>query len=156
MTADFSNLTALAVTKDDTADLTLYTVVGEPILTVRPAGEANKPYFNHLLKHTGKYARRLKASKISATMLAENRDEDRALFPKFVIVNWNKRPPIDAAGKSAPFNEENCVAFIKALPDDVFDEVRDFATNMENFRDDDFDTEAVAKNSQSGSSGTSE
>lgn len=156
MTADFSNITALAVTKDHTTDFTMYTVVGEPILTLKPAGEANKPYFNALLKKTGKYARRLKASKINAAMLAENRDEDRALFPKYVIEGWSKRPPIDATGKPAPFSEENCIAFVEALPNDVFDEMRDHAAGMENFRDDDFDTEAVAKNLQSGSSGTSE
>jgi hypothetical protein len=143
MSNDFSHLRVLEV-RDKTAKCTLYHVKGEPFLVVRPATEANKPYFNAVLKRTRKNVRAVQAGAISQAMIAENRDEDRELFPKHVIVDWGN--VTDSAGEPVPFSPEACTQFIEALPDWLFDEVRNFAGNSANFAGEVIDATGKAGN----------
>ena len=67
-----------------------------PWIEVRPVGEVNRPYINAVLAQQAKNRRRLTKGKIDARMLEENRDQDRELYPKFVLTgNW-------AAGSTTP------------------------------------------------------
>ena len=85
--ADFSHLKALEVSADKTSRYTIHqiTVNGKtPTLIVAPATEANKPYFNALLKRSGKSTRAVRAGMVSAGMIDETREEDRELYPRLV------------------------------------------------------------------------
>jgi len=140
---DFSHLKNLDV-KDKTARYTIHQIAGTPVLIIKPATEANKPYFNAVLKKSRRNVRALKAGAINQVMIAENREQDRDLFPKFVVTGWEDLS--DAKGKPVEFNRENCEAFLRALPDWIFDEVRDFAGNSVNFTEDMPDVEVKSGN----------
>ncbi len=143
---DFSHLKELEVTAEKTARYTLHqiTVNGKsPTLIVAPATEANKPYFNRLLKRAGKSARQVRAGAISANMLDENREEDKELYPKFVVKGWEDM--IDAKGADTTFSVSICAEFLNALPAWLFDDCRNFCGNPANFTDI-MDVEINAKN----------
>ena len=116
------------------ATLTMYQIRGEPTLTLKPASEANKGYYTPLIKRNSRNSRRIAAGKVNAKMLKQSRDEDRELFSKFVVTDW--ADVMDSAGEAVEFSKENCYDFLKALPDWLFDEVRQFASEPENFIED--------------------
>ena len=144
--ADFSHLQELDVSAETTAEFTLHqiTVNGKtPTLIVAPATEANKPYFNALLKRAGKTARQVKAGAVNAGMIEENREEDKELYPKHVIKGW--KDVVDATGEDTKFSAKDCEAFVAALPNWLFDEVRNFCGNPASFAEV-LDVEVSAKN----------
>ncbi len=132
--ADFSHLNVLEVTQDKTARYTLHqiTVNGKtPTLIVAPATEANRPYFNALLKRAGKSAKAIRAGAINAGMVEDNRDEDKDLYPRFIIQGWEDM--IDATGKDTAFSKTECVDFLDQLPSWIFDDLRQFCGNPANY-----------------------
>jgi len=136
---DFSQVQQQAVPADATAQYKMYgiSINGKhPTLTVKPANEINKPYFNARLKKTAPRIRSMRAGNaIDAAMLEETRNEDRELFPKYVVTGWaDVCDPENPEG--TPFNQSNCADFINALPDDQFDDLRQFCENTFNFRPD--------------------
>lgn len=136
---DFSHLQDLQVSADKTAEFTFFAIKGEPVLTVAPATEANKPYFNAILKRTRSTARRMKASGgLNAALLAQNRMEDCELYSKFIVRGWSKVQ--DKAGKAVPFSAEACLEFLKAIPSYMLDELRNFCAEQSNFLDEDEST----------------
>jgi hypothetical protein len=121
-----------------TAKITLYQIADEPYLLVAHAGETNKPYFNSLMKRARNNLRRARARSVDAAALAENRAEDRRLYPKHIIKGWGcvKLGPgqiTDSKGNGWAFSEENVQKFLEKLPDWLFDEVREFAAQEMNF-----------------------
>ena len=141
---DFSHLKQLEVTRNKTAELTMYEIVGEPTIVLAPATEGNKPYFNALLRRTGKNVKRVARGGLNAGVISENRDEDRELFPAHVIQGW--RGVRDAAGEEVEFSRDECAQWLQALPDYLFDRVREFAGDHSNFVDEVVDGEDTAKN----------
>ena len=145
--ADFSHLKALEVSSEKTARYTLHqiTVNGKtPTLIVAPATEANKPYFNALLKRAGKISSALRAGSINAGMIEQNREEDSALYPLHVVKGWEDM--IDGkTGKGVNFSKEECANFLSELPDWLFDDLRTFCGNPANFAEL-MDVEINAKN----------
>lgn len=139
----FDYLKALEV-KSQTARFTIYQIVDEPVLIMKPATEANKPYFNAVLKRSRRNIRAVQSGSLSTALIAENRAEDRDLFPKFVVVDWDKVK--DSAGEIVPFSQENCADFLEALPDWIFDEIRNFAGNSVNFVGEAIDAQGKAGN----------
>lgn len=156
---DFSHLN---VSNGRTAKLVMHQIsVGgnTPYLVLKPATDATKAYYNHVLKRSGKNARQVAAGAINAGMIEENRKEDRELYPLHIIIGWGyededgtDHPGVmpDAEGADTKFSPDACRDFINALPNWLFDDVRQFAGNPLNFVDDGFDPEVAAKNSQSG------
>lgn len=131
--ADFSHLGQLDVGAS-TADFTIHqiTIDGKsPTLILKPATEANKGYFNVLLKRAGKSARKVRAGSINSGLVEENRDEDRDLYPKFIVVGW--KDVLDVNGVEVDFNLEDCIKFLAQLPNWVFDDIRNFAGDPSNF-----------------------
>lgn len=126
-----------------TATMTMYNVVGEPKLTGVYAGEANKRYFNEMLRRAEQLAKR--KAKVSVELIKEQRDRDRELFPKFVLTAWSD--VTDVNGVVIAFSATECEAFLKALDDEQFDEVREFFKDVSNFREI-MNPEIVAGNSQ--------
>lgn len=151
--ADFGFVRQQAVSDGATARFTLYGIqmpTGDnPVLVGRYAGEANRPYYNALLKRQAKRVQAtqaaLRANAVTPEMIALNRDDDRELFPRFVLTGWEN--VCDAKGKPVAFSEENARDFLEALPNEDFDEVRGFFSNRSQFRQADAITaeEAVAE-----------
>lgn len=141
---DFSHLSNLEVKGSKLADFELSRLEGYPVLTMAPATEANKPYFNAMMKEGQKAFKRVKHGGVTAAALSESRKLSRKLFPRFVIKSWTG--VVDLKGNEVPFSKEACEDFLKALPDYIFDEVRDFAGEISNFLDEPLDVEDTAKN----------
>lgn len=139
----FANLKKLDIDSKKTSIYTIVEITGSPKLIVKPATEVNKPYYNQILKRAKRNSRSIQAGGINSDMLESNRDEDRALFPKYVITGWENVN--NDEGKAVDFNEANCKAFLEALPDWIFDGVRDYCASPSNFLDIP-DAEEVAKN----------
>jgi hypothetical protein len=134
MANKFGHLKQLDVKSDSTADMTLHQIeVNDvsPTLVVRPATDANKPYFNALLKRSGRNMRQVQSGKITAGLIEDNREEDKVLFPKHVVVGW--KDMLDEKGKEIPFTEADCQDFVESLPNWLFDDICQFAKNPQNF-----------------------
>lgn len=148
MALDFSYLEGLDITAESTAEFPIHqvSVNGKtPVLILASATSANKPYYNAFLKNIGGRVRAVRSGVLNASMMDENRDLDRELYPRHVVKGW--RDVSDASGKIAPFNQANCKNFMDKLPDLVFDEVRDFAANSASHTGTvEVDVEATAKN----------
>jgi len=143
---DFANLKVLEVKAERTAAFTIYQIEGEPVLHMAPATEANKPYFNALLKRSKRNQRRINSGNFTSGMIKENRDNDRELYPQFVVRGWDR--VVDAKGEAVKPTQENVVDYLKALPDWLFDEARAFATDPQNYVGDIVDAEDLSGNSQ--------
>lgn len=121
-----------------------------PELTVISSTEANRPYTNERLRATTRNKsrmRQIEAGKLNARHLQETRDEERALYAKHVVVDWDN--VFDDAGQKVAFSTEACEAFLAALPDWIFDELLALCRNPANFADLPEDVAGAAKNSPS-------
>lgn len=143
-TPDFSNFTALAVTEETTAEYIFTEIVGmEPSLICAPATKENRPYFDAMAREAARFADqqrrrpkrrgRRQAEAIQTPEEEEEiRDRNRLLFSRHCIRGWGQAPT-DAKGAKPEFSQENCYAFLKALPGFMFDGFRDWITNQWNF-----------------------
>ena len=113
-----------------TARYTFYDIQGEPWIEVARADESNQPYFNQLLRTQARGRRAMRAN-INTGTLKRNRAEDRRLFPEFIGQRWGN--VTDASGMPVPYDKEACRQFLEALPDEMFDDLRDFAANPYSF-----------------------
>ena len=129
--------------KDKTAEFPLTQIAGSIVLIMKPATEANKPYFNDKLRNSRRTARQVRTGALDNSSLSRDRNKDRDLFPKHVIVGWKN--VVDFEGKKVEFNETNCKDFIDSLPDWIFDEIRIFAMDPQEFIDSE-QMEDIAKN----------
>lgn len=141
---DFTHLQRLSVNTDKTYEKVLYQIEGEPVLILAPATDANKPYLNELLRRSRKNMQRIKNQAVNASILEESRAEDRELYSRYILKGW--RGVKDASGKDVPFSKEAAKEFLDAIPNYIFDEIRDEASNPQNFIDDVMNTEDIAKN----------
>ena len=145
---NFGHLKNLEVTADRTADFSLHMIEGAPTLTMVAALDTNKGYFNASLKGSRKNIRSFRNGAMSAEMLEDTRDQDRTLYASHVIKSWSGVK--DSTGKDVKFSIENCLQFLQALPNWLFDEIREFAGTPGNFIEDQINPEDVGKNSQTG------
>lgn len=127
----FSHLKSLQLAPERTSRYTIYQVDGEPVLNVVSSTEANKPYFNKLLQRSGGTMRRIRAGGMNAALLEENREADRELYAKYVLKGWEN--VLDCEGKPVPFNHESAQQFLEALPNWLFDDLRTFCSDPNNF-----------------------
>lgn len=142
--ANFSHLKKLEVSGNKTVEFTIFQIEGEPSLHVVAASESNRGYFNELLRKGGK---RQAKKKVDAATVKSNREEDRVLYAKHIVKGWTGVN--DANGKEVEFTEGECLGFLSSLPDWLFDELRAFASDIQNFIDAPIDVEEKAKNSLS-------
>lgn len=131
-------------------------------LLLKPATEANKPYYNAMLRLSGKRARNMaKTGSISVEDLQKNRDEDRVLYPKHVVEGWEfveteqDRGRADEDKEYVQFTAELAAELCRKLPNHLFDRVRNHAATPEQFYPEDDmppEPEVLAGNSEGGSS----
>lgn len=126
-----TDFTHLKPQRKDTAEYPFYEIQGEPTLIVKHAGESNKPYFNEKLRQAEKLRQR--RAKVSVELIRDNRERDRELFPKYVVIGWKN--VVDAAGNPVMFSKDDCEAFLRALDDEMFDALREYCLDASNFRE---------------------
>ena len=141
---DFSNVAKLAVTAADVKEYPLIELAGAPVLFLRCANEGNSGYMNGVLRLTGQDGKtRKKAMVMDVQAMEDLREHDKELYPAHVITGW--RSVLESDGNDVPFTQENCTAFLAALPAWIFDGVRGYAMKPENFVPQ-IDSEAKGKN----------
>lgn len=128
---DFSQLSRLQVSGQTTATYRLSQLEGEPTLTVAPATEANAAYFDALLRQSKAALRAIQASGMSKAAVDQRRADAKRIFATTVVRGW--AGVLDARGALVPFSPEACAAFLNALPDWIFDQVRSFCSDPSNF-----------------------
>jgi hypothetical protein len=121
-------------------DLGISTTPDAPtvVLTVRHAGEGNRPYWSAMFRRiNAQRARGSSGTKLSPDQLEKGRAETAEIFASTVIVGW--RNAIED-GKAAEFSPEAVLRLLTALiappPDgrpDVFDELRRWCETASNF-----------------------
>lgn len=129
---DFSQLSALELNAERTAEFCFTEIPGQPVLLVAPATEENPPYWAGLLKRSKKTLRHARAAGANNALVKHNRNDDRALFAAHVVRGWPKAPR-DAKGVEVAFTPDACASFLKALPDWLFDRLRNFTKEPTNF-----------------------
>lgn len=150
--ADFKHLAALRVAPDATAEYPFFRIAGEPTLIVRPAGDTNPDFFNAALRANKKAQRAAKGRKgqtPTPESIERARQADITIFADTIVTGWSG--VLDAEGEEVEFNRENLVQFLNAIPSDMFNEMRNFCLDIDNFRDapeemDDEELEDVSKN----------
>ena len=107
-------------------------IPGEPKLLVLPAGAKNKPYHRALLKRNAKAARRFsRGLGVTPEILDEIRDHDLQLYWKFIVVGWVGIKATD--GTEPEFTQDDGRKFLAALPDWIFEDLRQFCGNPHTF-----------------------
>jgi hypothetical protein len=156
----FGQLDQLSI-RDKTAALTLYDIPGpvaevtdddgktrrevqHPVLHMRAAGASNKAYQAAVLKRASKV--RGNAKRQIDTAVERAREWDVDLFAKYVVTGWDH--VYDEAGQPVPFSVERCEELLGKLLDvapDILEEIRTFAGDASNFRDE-IDADELAGN----------
>lgn len=153
--ADFGFVTEQLKT-EEVATMTLGSVIfpgmEEPAtLTGRIAGESNRPFALALAKLTIQKQKMMQGAAVNAEMAIRqskrNRDDDRQLYADHVITGWGN--VTDAKGKPVGFDAETCLQLFKSLPDDVFDQVRNYFATASNFRNQISDDDVKEKGKRS-------
>lgn len=135
---DFSHIQSLDVSVDKTTRYTITQITSHdisPTLILAPATDVNKPLFNAILKRSKKNSKAARAGSIGIDTLSENRDEDRLLYSRHVVKGWEDM--LDAKGKEVVFSPDVCKEFLEALPNWIFDDLRNFASSPISFVEDD-------------------
>ncbi|MFL6864112.1 MAG: hypothetical protein ACJ8DZ_14045 [Allosphingosinicella sp.] len=142
---DYSHFAALDVTAETTREYTFDMIPGEPSIILAPAHDSNEAFLNERLRMQLERAeatvaapRGKKAPKATPESLRkgieEDRDFDRKLIANTCARGWGV-PPKDKNGKSPEFSPAECYDFLNALPDWMFDPLRNYAANIYNFID---------------------
>lgn len=145
---DFSHVTKALDTSNKTVKFEFDMLDTVPVAIVRPATQSNPDYFSKAMQIGADITKSLKRGKgLSRDTMKKLRERDYELFPKYVIVSWEV-PPVDASGAPVDMTPENCEQFLRALPEYVFEEFRNFVGNEYNFLDhSEEDLEEHGKNS---------
>lgn len=118
--------------KDATSWLEMPEVAPNAKILLKPAAESNAGYYNAMLKLSAARIRQMaRKGSAGAEEVAQSREEDRQLFPRHVIAGWEGIP--DVEGNMAPFNLDNASKWVQALPDWLFDRIRNAAGSPERF-----------------------
>ena len=133
---DFSNLNKLDIT-GKTSKCYLPDLDDDAYIEVLAADESNKMYYQAVMKMGAKVAQvKVRRGRIDPTILNDQREMDRVLFPKSVIRSWGSIHT--ATGESVEFSEPAvqalCDQLCKSAPR-VFDELRAHANIPANFMD---------------------
>ncbi len=128
---DFSHLASLEIPNE--AKPYSMDIRGEDaILHLLPAAEANKPYWNAVLRYSdSKLKGGKKKTSIDAATLEKNRKIDKQLIANYCLVGWEGIK--DTSGDDVPFTKENGLEFLMALPGRLFDPIKTWAADADNY-----------------------
>lgn len=129
---DFSHLDEYSPDKDLTKEYPLTELAGKYVLIVKQANDSNKQYQSEMLRRSGEgRGQRRKKIKVDAEFLNNLRDGDREIYPKYVVVGW--KGVLDSEGEEVEFSSKGCSEFLEVLPNWIFDPLREFCTDPQNF-----------------------
>lgn len=103
-----------------------------PRLTLAPATKETTEYWKQFIGRNA--GRRLRRGRVSASLLDETREQDRKLYPRYIVHGWEG--VFDVDGNPVEFSREACAEFFEELPDYVLDDVRGFAGDPHSFLED--------------------
>lgn len=147
---------SVPVTSKDTRECILYGVPtveddeGEALyvtLIVRPAWDINTDYANARIKTSKPRSKTMQRKGIQAQDMRAIRREDIPLYAQHVIVGWKN--VFTAEKVPVEFTVADCKDFLESIPDQEFDEVREFCNSHVNWGIDPLDGEDIAGNSSS-------
>lgn len=107
----------------------------------RPATEANKPYWNFIMRKVEENQQRT-AQSLNASTTSEARLRDAEAFAEFCVEGWDeeiadgKLPLLDADGAPVAFSKDEAADLLRELAINVrpaFDAFRTWVTNETNF-----------------------
>jgi hypothetical protein len=130
----FKHLERFQAPADKTIPYDLIQIEGDAVLHVVQATDANEKYWNAILRRNSASVRRLRSGRLNAAVLDSTRDHDRELFAKLIVKGWENVE--DDQGNPVPFSQEDCLGFLQALPNWIFDDLRNFASDAQNFLED--------------------
>lgn len=144
MTATF-DYAALNPTEATTKEYVFGDIPGSPSIWFAPAVDSNKDFLNERMRlsieaseRISKEPRGTKTAALTAEQLAAQieteRETDRRLLSRACAKRWGTAPR-DVNGAQPEFSQENCYAFLSALPAWMFDPARNFVANIYNFVD---------------------
>lgn len=133
MTTKFGHLKELQVVPDAITKFPFPLIEGCPSLQVRHAGDSNSEFFNAVLKRNKHDERMLvEGETVDADHITRVRLADIELFIDMIVVGWGS--VFDSKGKAVKFTKDNCRDFLTQLPVDMFNNLRAFCLNVNNFR----------------------
>jgi hypothetical protein len=176
--ADYSHLRKLDVTEASEAEYVFNDIIVgrnddgsgiNPSIWFRPMIESNKLFLHERIKLATERAEALTKSKKKdkvaqlADRMDEDRDTDRVLIARTCALRWGTAPK-DTKGKEHEFSAEECLSFLQALPNYIFEPLRSWVQNPYNFVDPEaYETgggivngDALGNSSRSASSGSSD
>lgn len=145
--SDYSHLKTLDVTEETEAEYTFTDVlVGRngdgtgvyPSIFFRPMIESNKLFLNERIRLTTERADQApkgkKKDKVVQLVerLDDDRENDRVLIARTCAVRWGTAPK-DKDGVEHEFSADECLSFLQALPNYMFDPLRGWVSNPYNF-----------------------
>ena len=108
----------------------------------RPATEANKPYWNFIMRKVEENQQRGGAVALNASTTSEARLKDAEAFAEFCVDGWDQEigdgllPLLDNDGAPVPFSKDEAAELLRELAINVrpaFDAFRTWVTNETNF-----------------------
>ena len=140
MTTDFSHLQQLEVsqpTEEEPHEYDLYEIDTNPVLFVR-CTQSYAPYENAIrakradIERKFRQQRKGKGRKRATDALLElMREPDRDAYPGTIVYGWKTN--LDANGKEVKYSDAACRDFLRALPDWLFDRIRLYCMDPQNF-----------------------
>ena len=138
--ADYSHLKKLDVNEQTTAEYIFEDIPGEPSIIFAPMTDSNPDYLNERVRIAVERAEADQANTkakrrekiLSSARLDEEREIDRELMARTCAKGWGN-PPKDEKGKTHQFSADECLSFLRALPNYMFEPCRNFVGNTYNF-----------------------
>lgn len=139
---DFSHLGRLEVSRDDLVPFTFDEIDPPPMLLVR-CTVGNAGYQAAIRAQRADIQRRARRARERRgksrrgrgaerdPVFELTREADRAAYPGNVVGDW--RDVVDSEGADTPYGDEDCERFLRALPDWLFDRLRLYCLDPENF-----------------------
>jgi hypothetical protein len=145
---DLGHIAKLNVDAQETREYCFEDIRGRPTILVLPATRENKALRNAAMKIPLKAVRRIQSTgQLDGRFIDEVAARDLKLYPKYVVRGWGQRPPKERNGTPLPETEEAYAAFLEVLPFDMFEDLRQFCQNANNWReaeDEELDEEELA------------
>lgn len=176
--ADYSHLRKLDVTEESEAEYTFSDIIVgrnddgsgiSPSIFFHPMVQSNKRFLRERIRVSTERAEQVSKSKKKdkVEQLVDRMDEDlefdRVLAARACAVRWGVAPK-DKDGNEPEFSAEECLSFLQALPDFIFEPLRGWLQNPYNFVDAEaYETgggivpaDALGNSSRSASAGSSD
>lgn len=137
----FDQIRSARIIADKTVPLTLNMLPGRPTIHVVYLGETNVEFWNDSIAKANAKTNAIdeRGVKLSPQKFREARVRNRITVAKYAVKHLEA---VHSDGK--PATDADIPEFIDALPDDVFDIVKTFVSDAENFRERNIEGDAAA------------